>query len=699
MPAPLLDGYVVHVVARYGLAANVPTLRMGEFGFDTDTKTLRVGDDTSAPTKVMTTKSTGSFDFSTVTQITLPGGTLVTNDGKVDGVDISTLNQSNGLLVRTGSGTFNNTTMVSGDGTLLITNPTGVLAGGIDIRLNPNVSFIPDGDKGDIVVTNLGTQWNIDTGVVTNTHLAIMPVAGLKGTLTNSSAVADLTPVQVAELLPLFGTITKGVVPPYTSVQGRVLSDTGWVSPGELFGRLDGKESVRCTASINVNMAGTVVAIDGVTLANNATTRVGLTGQTIGSQNGIWDVSVTGSSWTWVRSSDANSNAEVTAGMSFWSSEGDDNGDCVWYLTTNDPIILDSTALVFIKADYGANFVRKTGDTMTGTLYANSPSGASSTGNYSGALHASNVTDTFSVQGLVQATITNTAGAVRGRAVAVAFPGVNYVTGILGYAGTYSFYGEGSMWNKGPLKITTHAQFGTGLIEFPDGTQQFTAFTADTYVRKTGDTMSGSLTVTGTAASYGITSVAGGAAYGGLYGGSNNGLVYGIVGHSNTYSFYGNGQLANFNGHIRVGTAGYGVQFADNTIQYTAARGVYAAETWSWPGGTSMSLTASTLALPNPAFGLAQRISGISFSGSINSLSNGPQPTFTATFTSAFPNTNYRVKGMVYSSQPGGPESSTEYYSLPIPISTKTTTGFSGTLPSITGLIYSIVFEIEHYSA
>jgi hypothetical protein len=697
MPAPLLDGYLVHVVARYGLEANVPTLLTGEFGYDTDTKTLRVGDDTSSPSRLMTTKSTGSFDFSTVTQITLPGGTPVTSDGKVDGVDISSLNQSNGLLVRTGSGTFNNTTMVSGDNTILITNPTGVLAGGIDVRLNPNVSFIPDGDKGDIVVTNLGTQWNIDTGVVTNTHLAIMPAIGLKGTLTGGAAVSDLTPVQVADMLPLFGTITKGVVPPYTSVQGRVLSDTGWVSPGELFGRLDGKESVRCTASVDVNMAGTVVPIDGITLANGTTTRVGLVGQTVGSQNGIYDVSVSGTSWTWVRSSDANSDAEVTAGMSFWSSEGTENSDCVWYLTTNDPIVLGSTALTFIKADYGANFVRKTGDTMSGTLYNNSASGATSTGCFRGTLDPSNITQTYALQGYSMATVTNTSAAVRGWAVAVAFPGANGVQGVLGYAGKYSFFGDGTFLNRGPLEIQTHAQFGTGLIEFPDGTQQFTAFTANTYVRKTGDSMSGSLTVTATPSTYAVVGAASSSSYGGVYGQAVNTSVYGILGHSDTYSFYGNGQLANLSGHIRVGTAGYGVQFADNTIQYTAARGAYAREDWVWTSGTSMSLRASTNALPNPAFGLPQRVSGISFGGAINSISNGPQPTFTATFTSAFPNTSYIIKGTVYSSQTI--ESSVEYYSLPITITTKTTSGFSGTFPSITGVIYSIVFEIEHFTA
>jgi hypothetical protein len=705
MSAPLLDGYVVHVVARYGLSANVPTLRVGEFGYDTDTKTMRIGDDTSSPPKIMTTKSTGTFDFSSVTTITLPGGTQATSDGKVDGVDISSLNQNNGLLVRTGNGTFGNTQMISGDSTLLITNSTGVLAGGIDIRLNPNVSFIPDGDKGDIVVTNLGTQWNIDTGVVTNTHLAVMSIAGIKGAL-NAGAVSDLTPVQVADMLPLFGTITKGVVPPYVSVQGRVLSDTGWVSPGELFGRLDGKESVRCTATVNVNMAGTVVPIDGVTLANNATTRVGLAGQTTASQNGIYDVSVTGSSWTWTRSADANSNEEVTAGMSFWSSEGTENSDCVWYLTTNDPIVLGTTALVFVKADYGANFVRKTGDTMSGTLYSNTPAGSSSTGNYSGVLHATNVTDTYSVQGLVQATTTNSSGAIRGRAAPVFSPGVNYVTGILAFAGTYSFYGEGVAINHGALQLRNHVQFGAGLIEFPDMTQQTTAFVAGTYVRKSGDTMSGSLAVTGSASSHAVWGqpVSAGA-YGGVFGVSQNNLVYGILGYNNANSFYGNGLLANHNGHIQVGTLGYGIKFADNTIQYTAARGAYMKEVWKQHptfGNNNMVLKPATLMQPNPSFGLSQRISGIVFTGGYIGFSGLGVYEYTATFAAAMPDTNYSVKVTMFWTVPqNGDIPAYSGSTVGGALASKTVNGFVGGLPSgpPTSVIDGVEIELEHYVA
>lgn len=59
------------IVSRYGLTADVPTLPIGVIGYDTDTKTLRVGDGTSSPPRIITDKSSGEFDLSNLT-MTLP---------------------------------------------------------------------------------------------------------------------------------------------------------------------------------------------------------------------------------------------------------------------------------------------------------------------------------------------------------------------------------------------------------------------------------------------------------------------------------------------------------------------------------------------------------------------------------------------------------------------------------------------------
>jgi len=108
---------------------------------------------------------------------------------------------------------------------------------------------------------------------------------------------------------------------------------------------LDIKKSARVatTAAITIATALNVGdAIDGVTLADGD--RVLVKNQTDASQNGLY---LAGSSP--VRAADANTNAEVTAGMFCFVEEGTVNGDNGFVLTTNDPITLDTTDLTFTQ--------------------------------------------------------------------------------------------------------------------------------------------------------------------------------------------------------------------------------------------------------------------------------------------------------------------------------------------------------------
>ena len=82
--------------------------------------------------------------------------------------------------------------------------------------------------------------------------------------------------------------------------------------------------------------------IDGVTLANGD--RVLVKDQTAPAQNGIYVAGVTPA-----RSTDADTSAEVTAGLFTFVSEGTVNADSGWYLMTNLPITLDTTALQFVQ--------------------------------------------------------------------------------------------------------------------------------------------------------------------------------------------------------------------------------------------------------------------------------------------------------------------------------------------------------------
>lgn len=133
----IIDGYIFRVVARLGLAGDVPSLIAGEFGYDTDTKTLRVGDGTATPPRIPTTKSSGVFDFASISYMRVPELRLPPG-GKVDGVDVSSLNSGNGFVVRRADGDFINRVMASGNGTISIVNGDGV-NGDIDIRLSDSL--------------------------------------------------------------------------------------------------------------------------------------------------------------------------------------------------------------------------------------------------------------------------------------------------------------------------------------------------------------------------------------------------------------------------------------------------------------------------------------------------------------------------------------------------------------------------------
>lgn len=120
---------------------------------------------------------------------------------------------------------------------------------------------------------------------------------------------------------------------------------------------IDYKQAVRVVTVSNVSLTGGApLVVDGVTLLQN--NRVLVTGQSSGSQNGLFIVQTpgTGSDGTWIRSSDANVSGEIEAGMIVMVTEGTIYADTQWKLITNDPIVLGATALTFTQ-NYLANSI------------------------------------------------------------------------------------------------------------------------------------------------------------------------------------------------------------------------------------------------------------------------------------------------------------------------------------------------------
>ena len=117
---------------------------------------------------------------------------------------------------------------------------------------------------------------------------------------------------------------------------------------------LDSKESVRLKSTANLNLAspGTLVGdFDGVTPAVGD--RILVTDQTTASENGIYIYN--GAAVAMTRSPDADSDPEVTANLYTFVEEGTNYADTGWTLTTNDPIIVDTTALSFTQFNGAAS--------------------------------------------------------------------------------------------------------------------------------------------------------------------------------------------------------------------------------------------------------------------------------------------------------------------------------------------------------
>jgi hypothetical protein len=146
---------------------------------------------------------------------------------------------------------------------------------------------------------------------------------------------------------------------------------------------LDVKASCRVATTTNGTLATAFVngsVVDGVTLATGD--RILLKNQTTGSENGIYTVNASGAP---TRSTDADSNQEVTGGMFTFVEEGTANANSGWVLTNSGTITLGTTALTFSQFSGAGQItfnspLSKSGNTVSLTLgLSDLPSGAAKT--------------------------------------------------------------------------------------------------------------------------------------------------------------------------------------------------------------------------------------------------------------------------------------------------------------------------------
>jgi hypothetical protein len=92
--------------------------------------------------------------------------------------------------------------------------------------------------------------------------------------------------------------------------------------------------------------------------------------------NGIYVVTTVGdgsTAYVLTRSADANTSVEVTSGMFVFIEEGTTNDNTGWVLTTNNPITLNTTALVFAQFSGAGTYSASNGVLLTGSNFTFAP--------------------------------------------------------------------------------------------------------------------------------------------------------------------------------------------------------------------------------------------------------------------------------------------------------------------------------------
>lgn len=125
------------------------------------------------------------------------------------------------------------------------------------------------------------------------------------------------------------------------------------------------KQPVRAATTANVTLSGTQT-IDGVALV--AGDRVLVKNQTTAADNGIYVVA----SGAWTRATDMNTGAKALGAATF-ISEGTTLGNTVWLQTTDAPITIGTTALVYAQIGGGATYTQGNGITINSGVIAVDP--------------------------------------------------------------------------------------------------------------------------------------------------------------------------------------------------------------------------------------------------------------------------------------------------------------------------------------
>jgi len=388
-----IDATYDDVAGTTSLALKNTTVTAGSYGSSTQIPTFTVdskGRVTAAGTTALATTlnitgDTGSDGISLLSEtLSFVGGTGITSSVTANTV---TFDIDSTVATLTGAQTLTNKTLTApviativNSGTLTLPTSTDTLVGRAttDTLTNKSISG------------STNTLTNIANASLVNSSVTIgSTTVSLGGT---STSIAGVTQLDVDNIRidgnAISSTNTNGdvVIDPNGTgnvnvSSARITNVAEPVNDSDAATKyyvdaarsgLDVKASVKAATTGNITLSNTQT-VDGVALSVGD--RVLVKNQTTGSQNGIYVVA----SGSWARSADADNNpgGEVTSGMFCFVEQGTVNSDAGFVLTTNDPIVLGTTALDFALFSSSGTLIAGNGLSKNGyTLEVNvAPSG------------------------------------------------------------------------------------------------------------------------------------------------------------------------------------------------------------------------------------------------------------------------------------------------------------------------------------
>lgn len=292
----------------------------------------------------------------------------------------------------------------SGQG-LSLNSDTGSISVQDEIAMNSNkVSGLAAASANNDALAYGQSAANL-AGLTIDTAALVMStqkITGLgAGTLDNDAIAFGQSGVVLGDLTLDTGTLAMGAQKITGLADGTVATDA--VTKGQLdslAAGFDRKQSVRVatTAALPANtQAGTgagatltadavgILTVDGI--ATVLGDRILVKNESPADDNGIYEVTTEGTAgvaYILTRATDADIDAEVSAGMFTFVEAGTSLGDTGWFLITNDPIVVDTTGLVFSQFAGVGTFTGGNGiDVNAGVISADLEAAGAGTGGLS----------------------------------------------------------------------------------------------------------------------------------------------------------------------------------------------------------------------------------------------------------------------------------------------------------------------------